>query len=149
MTEQSEFDKKTEYYYNQIINEKPNFVGTWNSFDRRCVYTAIERINKSTDLDIKCNRRKELEKPNPDYSYCSKHREITSGTCDYERCHDPVCERKECRQCASEGIYDDEQPTIMGDELYPIKHIIGIDLYYGNDPKQKKGKFKKLYYNSE
>ena len=50
-------DSHIDYYYRLIMKEKPTFLETKNSYKRKCIYTAIERINKNlennNDLEIK------------------------------------------------------------------------------------------------
>ena len=56
MVNENKLNKRTQYYYDLILKDKPTSIETSNPFLRRCIYTAVERINESTNLNIKCEK---------------------------------------------------------------------------------------------
>lgn len=138
--ENSEFTIIVNKYYQQIINDKPTFIQTKNSFERKCVYTALEQINTNLKLKISCNRNKIIIKPIANATMCQKHFKSLSGSCD--DCTDPFCGGPYCEDCS---LYDYCRHAIeIGDEMYSSKIINGINLYY--DDKVTNIKYKKLGY---
>lgn len=122
----SDFEKKVEQYYDEIVSYKPEYIKTDSSFERKCVYTALERINNDLNLGIKCNRKKVWIQKRAENDMCKKHLKNLWGICDC--CSDPFCIGPFCDYCDGEcafGVY-------KGELLWKTKVVSGINLYYEN-----------------
>lgn len=122
---QSEIDQreaKVQQIFDILINDKPTMIKTHNTYDRSCVYEALERYPGK----IWCQRYKVLKKEIAEYPQCKKHRRSLSGGCDC--CCDPFCCGPYCDMC---GNYEYcRHAADVGDELYPYKATVGLNIFY-------------------
>lgn len=131
----SDFDSIVEKYYEEIITEKPAEIYTENSFERKAVYTAIERVNEKLDWDMKCTRIKKYIDFYAKYPICTKHKTGLTGGCDC--CSDPWCYGPNCADCGPYEYCD--YAVDEGDLMYKGRVPVGLRLYY------KPVKFKTKY----
>lgn len=109
-----EFEITTQKYTDQILVCRPKFIKTNNSFERKCVYTALENINKLYNINVKCNRKKIWTHPISKYQMCQKHNEALRGSCDC--CSDAFCSGPYCDSCGYNNYC--RHAVDVGDEMY-------------------------------
>lgn len=131
------YKNKIDEMMNFIVNTRPKFIETKNSYDRRIVYEALEKIELLYNIIINCNRSKKWVAQFADRDMCSKHKCSLIGGCTC--CSDPWCCGPNCENCGRWSYC--RYAVYEGDEMYKAKMCIGINLYYDNEQKIK---FKKL-----
>jgi hypothetical protein len=119
-----------------IINTKPQFVETKNSYERKIVYKALEHLELQHNIIVNCNRFKKWIPQIANKDMCSKHKCYLSGGCDC--CSDPWCCGPNCSECGKWNIC--RYAVYEGDEMYKSKICVGVNLYYDG----QKIKFKKI-----
>lgn len=129
-------EKKVDLFMEKIRIERPNFIATNNSFERKCVYTALENINRTDDIKILCNRKKEWKEIYAHDNICKKHNKKLSGSCDL--CDDPWCCGPYCEDCESQYVDYCAHGVNEGDYLYKSRICVGINLYYDETQKSIK-----------
>lgn len=121
-----------------IVQKKPKFIKTTNSYDRKIVYKALEEILLIYNLKIKCNRSKQWVSQFAKKTMCYKHKCELTGACDC--CSDPWCNGPNCEQC---GKWEDCRFAVeKGDFMYKSKICVGINLFYECEKIKEKKLFK-------
>jgi hypothetical protein len=123
----------TNNYIQQITQTKPTFIATANSFQRKCVFSAIEKINETIDTKITCNRKHGWYRPIATRTMCQKHKTGLRGACDC--CSDPFCEGPYCDMCSFTTYC--KHAVDVGDKMYKTKVVVGINLFHGDMPNPK------------
>lgn len=129
-------------YFN-LIKNKPSFIATKNTYERLCLYKALEKYGKE-ESKIWYNRRKENVDILCDGFVCKRHKCKLSKCDDYEG--DYWCEK--CHnykhflyRIGKKDIEDVDMNCIdlgeAGDFLYRSKVVVGLNIYYTN-PNLKK-----------
>jgi hypothetical protein len=119
-------ENKITHYYQHILNDRPNYIKTKNSYDRLCVYMAIEMILNEGIIKISCNRKKIWFSPIATSPICQKHNKPLIGACDC--CSDPYCTGPYCEDC---GYIDYCRYDVdIGDNMYKRKIVDGLNIYY-------------------
>lgn len=124
-------------YIELITKDKPSFVKTKNSYERLCLYKALEKYGKEKE-QIWFNRKKEYIDTFCNSFMCKKHKCKLSRYDDYEG-------EYWCEKCADHKyfLYKIElMPCCVdvgykGDLLYKSKVTVGLNIYYTN-PNLKK-----------
>lgn len=132
-----EYNNKINEMVNFILNTKPNFIETKNSYDRKIIYESLEKIELLYNITINCNRSKKWVAQFADRDMCSKHKYGLTGGCTC--CSDPWCCGPNCEKCGRWRVC--RYAVYEGDEMYKSKICVGINLHYDD---QQKIKFKKL-----
>lgn len=140
-------------FLNEIIEKKPTFIETKNSFVRMCLYEALEIYsararsllefdsNRHTDTygQIWCQRKKLIKPISFKYPICKKHGYKLTGGCD--SCNDPWCCGPYCKKC---GYKYCEYAIHQGKYYHSGKVTIGLNIFY-NKPNFKCKSFPKNY----
>lgn len=108
-----------------IVNEKPKFIKTETSYIRLCLYEALELYGlKHGKVWVK--RQKELRREIAKYPQFKKHKCGLRGCCNC--CSDPWCCGPYCDMCYSNDYC--RHAIDAGDELYPTKVTVGLEIFY-------------------
>jgi hypothetical protein len=130
-------------YIGLIIKDKPSFIKTKNSYERLCIYKALEKYGKEKQ-QIWFNRKKEYTNVFCSGFMCKRHK------CELSRCDDYEGDYW-CEKCYDDkyfwykvGKRDIESVDMncidigeKGDFLYKSKVTVGLNIYYVN-PNLKK-----------
>jgi hypothetical protein len=125
-------------YFNLIVEDKPSFIKTKNSYERSCLYKALEKYGKEKE-QIWFNRKKEYIDVFCSGFMCKRHK------CELSRCDDYEGDYW-CDECYNWkhflyilGKRDIESVSAdcmdlgeKGDFLYKSKVTIGLNIYYIN-----------------
>jgi len=128
-----QYKKQIDNMMEFIIQTKPNFIETKNSFERKIIYESLEQIFLFYNIKINCNRSKKWIPQIANGTMCYKHKCGLTGSCDC--CSDPWCTGPNCEICGKWEIC--RFAVEKGDEMYKSKICVGINLYYNNDQKIK------------
>ena len=116
-------------YIELIIKDKPSFIKTINSYERLCLYKALEKYGKEKE-QIWFNRKKEYIDIFCKGYMCKRHR------CKLSVCDDYNGDYR-CDKCGEwEELYG-YQLLNEGDFLCKSKVTVGLNIYYVN-PNLKK-----------
>lgn len=121
----------------EIINTKPSFYRTQNSYVRSCLYEALEIYSLQYGR-IWVKRRKEMIPIYAKYPHCIKHGCGLYGSCDC--CSDPWCCGPHCEKCNDWRPYSKCRYAVdEGDLMYNAKITVGLEIFYN---KSEIGKLK-------
>lgn len=123
-------------YFNLIVEKKPSFIETPNSYERLCLYKALEKYGEEKE-QIWFNRKKEYIDIFCTGYMCKRHK------CKLSRCDDYEGDFW-CDECYNEKRFlyrigrldfdcvDSECIDLgeKGDFLYKSKVTIGLNIYY-------------------
>lgn len=130
-------------YINLITKYKPPFVKTINSYERLCLYKALEKYGKEKE-QIWFNRKKEYVDIFCSGFMCKNHKCKLFRCDDYEgvywceKCYD---DKYFLYKVGKRDIESVDMDCIdlgeKGDFLYRSKVIVGLNMYYVNPNKKK------------
>uniref|UniRef100_A0A6C0EC18 Uncharacterized protein n=1 Tax=viral metagenome TaxID=1070528 RepID=A0A6C0EC18_9ZZZZ len=129
-------DNNINKYYDMLC-QKVKFIPTTNTYERYCVYSAIEKYSK-TQGDIWTQRKNDWIEQTAKYNMCKKHMCPLAYNDEYEG--DYGCE--ECGNCYTNGnfcrFYGDQCEYLVykDDVLWKTKTTVGLNIFY-EDPKIK------------
>lgn len=108
-----------------IIDNKPKFIATENSYIRLCIYKALE-IYALQYGRVWIRRKKEMKSYFSEYQQCYKHKCGLFGACDC--CSDPWCCGPNCIEC---GQWSKCKYAVdVGDFMYKAKVTAGLEIFY-------------------
>lgn len=129
-------EKNINKYFDLINKDKPSFIETKNSYERLCLYKALEKYGKEKE-QIWFNRKKEYVKIFSKKYMCKRHK------CKLSRCDEYEGDYW-CDECYHEDYILYEEGKLRfpsnnckellepGDFLYKSKVVVGLNIYYTN-----------------
>ena len=117
------------YYYNLLTKEKPTFIETKNSFQRYCLYEALEKYGNNSTIWYQRNK---LYMP----IYATRHMcRIHNCKLSYynEKYHNYECDKCEKNNRGNSTDYvssNCESVAHPNDFLYNSKITVGLNIFY-------------------